>query len=77
MANYYKEQLKAYNDIDRILKRVILEKSSVKIDKIIYELTLDYEISNGNLKNRIKLYVENNDFLEIVDNEVVYKEVEE
>jgi len=77
MANYYKEQLKAYNDIDRLLKRVIMQKSSVRIDDIIYELTLTYEISNGNLKNRIKLCVENNPFLEIIDNEVVYKEVEE
>ena len=56
--SYYKDQLKAFNDLDEILKTCIANGQDINIDYVLYELTKVHPVSQKILQKRIIAFAE-------------------
>ncbi|MFW6282537.1 MAG: hypothetical protein ACOC1P_00590 [Minisyncoccales bacterium] len=74
--SFYREQKKAFLDLDEIIKNeVIGNKSPLNISRVILKLTSIHEVSELALKKRVNRWIEaHNDILKEKDGELVFIE---
>lgn len=54
----YRERMRAAQAINKLLKVALSQGKSVKIARLVQEITLDYPVSEKYVKERITLYKE-------------------
>jgi hypothetical protein len=58
--SYYKDQLHAFQDLDKILVRLKEEREDTTLTFIVYEVTKEYPVSAKVIKKRIQDWAEIN-----------------
>ena len=56
MTDFYNEKLKAIKHLDRLLKQAEQDNVEVSADKVIFELTGFYAVSEAMLKKRMQQF---------------------
>jgi hypothetical protein len=56
VTNYYRDQQRAFEEIDRLLKEAQKCKVNVTVSGVVYEITRHYPVSPKNVEKQINLF---------------------
>ena len=70
--SYYKDQMRAFKDLETLLIRMLKDRQDIDISYVIYEMTKVHPVSPKMLRNRLTQFADLNT-LEIKDNIIKIK----